>query len=209
MISIRRGSARVQARDDGSGRIALIGIFVVLALIVGAIQLTAQEIAGTSRGAIRPFAGAFIPTGDQRDVLEDAVLVGAQASWTVHPNVGLTASFGWTPSTDKVTPGDPTLDAFQYDVGVEARAAQLSTARVSPFLGLGAGGRTYSYRDLEVDSKTNFAGYGALGVDVDAGPLSVRLEGRDYVSRFQPLTGGGEKKTRNDVALFAGLGVRF
>lgn len=41
MVSIRRRSARVQAGDDGSGRIALIGIFVILALIVGAVQLLA------------------------------------------------------------------------------------------------------------------------------------------------------------------------
>lgn len=137
------------------------------------------------------------------------MLVGAQTSWTVHSNVGLTASFGWTPSTDKIAPRDQTLDAFQYDLGIEARAAQLSSARITPFIGVGAGGRTYDYRDLEVDSRTNFAGYGALGVDVDAGPLAVRLEGRDYVSRFQPLTSGGEIKTRNDVAVFAALGIRF
>ncbi|MEX2152715.1 MAG: hypothetical protein WD825_05200 [Gemmatimonadaceae bacterium] len=102
MISIRRGSARVHANDDGSGRIALIGLLVVLALIFTAFRLTAQETSAPARGTIRPFVGAFIPTGDQRDLLEDAVLVGAQASWTVHPNVGLTASFGWTPTTDRV-----------------------------------------------------------------------------------------------------------
>lgn len=209
MKSIRRGSVQVHTHNPASGRNALFGMFVALALIVGAIRLPAQEVSGVSRGTVRSFVGAFIPTGDQRDLLEDAVLVGAQASWKFNSNLGLTASFGWTPSTDKVTPGSQTLDAFQFDVGVEASAAQLRTTRVTPFLGLGAGGRTYSYRDLDIESKTNFAGYGALGVDIDAGPLSVRLEARDYVSRFQPLTGGGDTKTRNDVALFTGLGIRF
>ena len=30
---------------------------------------------------VRPLVGAFIPTGDQRDALSDAVLVGVQASY--------------------------------------------------------------------------------------------------------------------------------
>jgi hypothetical protein len=152
MIKIRRGSTRVHEGDDGSGRIALIGLFVVLSLIFAAVKLTAQE-SGASRGAIRPYVGAYIPTGEQRDFLKDAVLVGAQASWTLNPSV--------------------------------------------------------AYRDLNVDSKTNLDGYGALGFDLGVGPIGVRIEGRDYVSRFQPLTGGGDIKTRNDVALVAGLGVRF
>lgn len=41
MISIRRGSTRVHTTDDGSGRIALIGLFVVLSLILTAVRLTA------------------------------------------------------------------------------------------------------------------------------------------------------------------------
>lgn len=209
MIKIRRGSTRVHEGDDGSGRIALIGLFVVLSLIFAAVQLTAQESSGASRGAIRPYVGAYIPTGEQRDVLKDAVLVGAQASWTLNPSVALTASFGWTPSKDKTTAGNQTLDAFQYDLGLEARSADLSVARLTPFIGGGVGSRTYSYRDLNVDSKSNFDGYGALGFDLGVGPIGVRIEGRDYVSRFQPLTGGGDTKTRNDVALVAGLGVRF
>jgi Outer membrane protein beta-barrel domain len=208
MTNIRRGSSRVHAGDDGSGRIALIGLFVVLALILAAVKLTAQETPG-ARGAIRPYVGAYIPTGEQRDFLKDAVLVGAQASWTLDPSVALTASFGWTPSRDKITAGDQKIDAFQYDLGLEGRSAQLSAGALTPFIGAGIGSRTYSYRDLNVDSKTDFDGYGALGFDVGVGPVGIRIEGRDYVSRFQPLTGGGETKTRNDVALVAGLGVRF
>lgn len=207
MTSIRKTS-QVQTHDDGSRRVALIGILVVLALILGTIKLAAQDLPG-SRAAIRPYVGAYIPTGDQRDFLKDAVLVGAQASWDVNANVALTGSFGWTPSKDRVTAGDQTIDAFQYDVGVEARSATLSTAQLLPFIGAGVGGRTYSYRDLEVDSKSNFDGYGALGVDIGLGPVGIRVEGRDYVSRFQPLTGGGDTKTRNDVALLAGVSFQF
>ena len=209
MSSTRSSFSQVTTANDGSGRIALIGLFVVLALILGAIKLIAQESSTGPRAAIRPFVGAYVPTGDQRDFVKDAVLVGAQASWTVNPNWALTGSFGWAPSKDKVTAGDQTLDQFQYDVGVEARSAMLSTQKLSPFIGAGIGGRTYNYRDLNVDSKSNFDGYGAIGTDANLGILSLRVEARDYVSRFQPLTGGGDTKTRNDLTFAAGLGVKF
>lgn len=195
--------------NDSSGRIALIGLFVVLALLLGAVKLFAQDAPVGSRAAIRPFVGAYVATGDQRDFVEDAVLVGAQASWTINPNFALTGSFGWAPSKDKIAAGDQTLDQFQYDVGVEARSARLSTGTVTPFIGAGIGGRTYKYRDLDVDSKSNFDGYGALGVDFELGLIGVRVEGRDYVSRFEPLVGSGDAQTRNDVTLAAGFTVRF
>jgi hypothetical protein len=209
MTSFSRNSTQALPSNDGAGRVALIGILVVLALILGAVKLIAQDAGVGARGSIRPFVGAYVPTGDQRDFVKDAVLVGAQASWTVSPNYSLTGSFGWAPSKDKISAGDQTLDQFQYDVGLEARSARLATAKLAPYIGAGIGGRTYSYRDLNVDTKSNFDGYGALGVDVELGIVDLRVEGRDYVSRFQPLMGGGETKTRNDVAIAAGLGVRF
>lgn len=209
MTSIRKESTQVHSNDDGSGRVALIGLFIVLALLLASVKLIAQDSPGAARGAIRPFVGAYIPTGDQRDFLKDAVLVGAQASWNATDNLALTTSFGWAPSTDKITAGDQKIDAFQYDLGLEARSSALRLGGVSPFIGAGVGGRTYNYRDLDVDSKSNFDGYGAIGADASLGLVSVRLEGRDYISRFQPLTGTGGTKTRNDVALFAAIGVNF
>jgi hypothetical protein len=162
---------------------------------------------------LRPYAGAYIPTGDQRDLLKDAVLVGAQASWRATRHLAVTGTFGWAPSKDRVTAGDQTLDLYQYDVGAEARAQSWynrGSWAFTPFVGLGVGGRTYNYRDLDdVDAKTNVAGYGALGGEVGFGRLGLRLEARDYISRFEPLTGDGDAKTRNDVTLAAGLTVRF
>jgi hypothetical protein len=160
---------------------------------------------------IRPYVGAFLPTGDQRDLLKDALLVGAQASYRVIPQLAITGTLGWSPTEDRVGAGQ-TLDLLQYDVGGELRAPawiQRASWDFTPFFGLGVGGRTYDYRDLDTDATTNVAGYGALGGEFGFGQFGLRLEGRDYVSRFKPLTGSGEPKTRNDVAVAAGLTIRF
>ena len=182
----------------------------VAALALSAATAKAQSVGGSFE--VRPFVGAYIPTGDKRDQLKDAVLTGAQLSWRALPALAITGSFGWSPSKDRITAGNQTLDIYQYDVGAELRAASLVNGgawELSPFAGLGLGGRTYNYRDLDVDSKSNFDGYAALGSDVGFGPIGFRIEGRDYVSQFKPLTGSGDTKTRNDIGLAFGVTYRF
>ena len=179
--------------------------------------LAAPGAAARAQGAaagfeFRPFVGAYVPTGEQRDLLKDAVLLGAQASWLVRPALAITGTFGWAPSKDRISSGDQTLDIYQYDVGAELRAVSWlagGTWDFTPFVGFGAGGRTYDYRDLDVDASTNFAGYGALGGDVGVGAVALRVEVRNYVSRFKPLIGGGGGETRNDIGVAAGLSYRF
>lgn len=201
---------RISQLDEDSRRLVSFALVVLVALVVFSGKVFAQSSvhAGT-RGAIRPIVGAYVPTGDQRDFLKDAVLAGVQGSLNFGPNFAVTGSFGWSPSKDKITPGDQKIDAYQYDLGLEVRTPDSYLGAITPFVGAGIGGRTYNYRDLNVDAKTNFDGYGALGVDVGTGRVGVRIEARDYISRFQPLTGGGDSKTRNDIGVFAGLGVRF
>jgi hypothetical protein len=162
---------------------------------------------------IRPYVGAYIPTGDQRDLFKDAVLVGAQGSYRFTPVIALTATVGWSPTEDRLLTAQETVDLWQYDIGAEFRAPawlQGESWDFSPFVGLGIGGRTYDYRDRDnVDAKTNVAGYGALGGEFGFGQFGLRIEGRDYISRFEPLIGTGEAKTRNDIAVAAGLTIRF
>src|SRR5690349_4732837 len=133
----------------------------VFALSAFASKATAQDGVAyhSNRGfEVRPYAGAYIPTGDQRDLLKDAVIVGGQASYRILPQLAVTGTLGWSPSKDRITPGDQKLDIWQYDIGAELRAPSWFTSGpmdFTPFVGLGAGGRTYNYRDLDVDSKTN------------------------------------------------------
>jgi hypothetical protein len=184
-----------------------------LSSALGAANASAQNMTthNSSGFEIRPYAGAFIPTGQQRDFLKDAVIVGGQASYRIVPQLALTGTLGWSPSKDRITPGDQTLDVWQYDLGAELRAPSWLASGAwdfTPFAGLGAGGRTYNYRDLDVNSKTNFAGFGTLGGELGFGRIGFRVEGRDYVSQFKPFT-GGDSKTRNDVTVAAGLTLRF
>ena len=178
---------------------------------VGAVNTVSAQ-ASQSGFELRPFVGGYVPTGDQRDFLKDAVLVGAQGSWRLLPALALTGTLSWSPTKDRLTAGEETLDVVQYDIGAEARAASwlgAGTWDFTPFVGLGVGGRTYSYRDLDVESKTNVATYGALGGDLYFGRVGLRIEARDYLSRFKPLIGTGETETRNDISIVTALTFRF
>jgi hypothetical protein len=179
-------------------------------LLLAAASADAQPSA--ARGEVRPFVGAYIPTGDQRDQLRDAVFVGAQAAYRVVPQLAITGTFAWSPTKDRFTRGDETIDLFTYDVGVEGRAASWlrgTTWDFTPFVGAGLGARTYTYRDLDADGETSFIGYGAAGGELGFGRVGARFEARDYVSRLTPLAGPGVADTRNEVTLAAGLTVRF
>jgi len=185
-----------------------LALTVVVALGAFAAPVIAQSGGGSQQAfAIRPFVGGYVPTGAQRDFLKGSVFAGGQASWQVIPELALVGTFGWSPSNDKITSGQPKLDLYQYDLGAEL--SQPGMWGFSPFVGLGVGGRTYNYRSLDVSTKTDFDGYGAIGGDIPFRTFALRLEARDYVSQFKPLNSSGGTQTRNDVALAAGLSIRF
>jgi hypothetical protein len=209
-------------------RRVLLALLVMGLTVIGSVGAAAQTRGPVSAGQpadtnswaassdglleIRPFAGAFIPTGAERSVLKDAVLAGAQLSVRPIPQFAVTGTFGWTPNNNQLTPGAPTLDVYQYDLGVEARGAGWLEGDgwdFTPFVGVGGGGRTYSYRDLGLASTTDVDGYGSVGADIGYGRFGLRVEGRDYLSQFHPLSGVGTTTNRNDVALAVGLRIRL
>lgn len=161
---------------------------------------------------VRPFAGALIPTGASRTVLKNALLAGGQVSVRILPQLAATGTFAWSPNNDRSFLGAPTLDVYQYDVGLEARGAGWFEGdgwNFTPFAGVGVGGRTYNYRNLDFRSTTDVDGYGSVGAELGYGRIGLRVEGRDYLSQFHPLNGIGLTTNHNDVALGAGLTVRL
>jgi hypothetical protein len=122
--------------------------------------------------------------------------------------LALNGTFGWAPSRDLRTIEHPKLDVFSYDVGAEARGSEWFTdspVTFAPFVGAGAGARSYNYRNLNVDATHNLAGYASAGGELGVGRVGVRLELRDYLTGFKPLIGRGVSDTRNDIVIMVGL----
>jgi hypothetical protein len=191
---------------------------------LAALSLTLLATSARPAGAQAPVAsrntwefigssGALVPTGAQRDVLKDAQLSTAQLSYVMRSRFAVTTTVGWARSRDLATAGNPKLDVFSYDAGAEARAPrwlERGTMSFTPFVGVGAGGRSYNHRSLDADATHGLAGYGAVGGELGMGRVHLRLEIRDYVTRAaaSPLpAGSGDAAARNDVV--AMLGLRF
>jgi hypothetical protein len=188
---------------------------VAAALTAFAVRLQAQA-PDSKAFHVRPIAGALLPTGDERDLLKNAVLVGGQATYSFIPSLAIVGSFGWSPSKDKTSPVDAKVDLYQYDLGLEARASNLtngSSVSTRPYAAIGGGARTYNLRNVPgASAQTNPLGYGAVGLDVGQadGGFGIRLEVRDNVTWFKGLRGElQERKSRNDVQLAAGLAFGF
>jgi len=178
-------------------------LFAVLALLLVSPMVARAQI----RPEFRPFVGALIPTGNQRDVLQDAVLTGVQAGVEAGNRMHIIGTFAFAgPNFDKQIPMAGHMHVYQSDVGAELFADRpLDNGwRLRPFLGLGGGVRTYDLTDVK-GSKSYAAGYGAVGSEFQLARIAFRLEARDYLTRFRGPTGNGDATTRNEVAISAGL----
>jgi hypothetical protein len=195
-----------------SGR--MVAMVAMAAVAIPAAAVGAQQASHNIE--LRPFVGAMVPTGDQRDLLESSVLTGGELSWQFRPNFAVTGSFGWAPSNDRTLADRPTVDLYQYDVALEGRLDNLlssSAWSLRPYARLGAGGRTYNYRNVEgTNAQTDFVGHGAIGIDVApaASRVGLRVEARDNVSAFRGLRGEmNNRVTRNDMQFTTGLTIRM
>ena len=190
---------------------------VIVALgttLIGASPLAAQAPeAAAQPGSRLEFlipSGTLIPTGAQRDAIKRGNMTALQVNYVTNEVFAITSTIGWARSRDLTNAAEAKLDLFTYDVGAEARAPRLWSGKsvtFTPFAGLGAGGRSYNHRDLATDATHNVAGYGSLGGELGVKQVKVRVEARDYVTGFKPLTGAGAGRTGNDVVVM--VGVRF
>ena len=134
----------------------------------------------------------------------------AQVSYAIRSPFLVTGAFGWARSRDRAFGGDPKVDVFTYDLGAEFRAPRWTAGHATtfrPFAGVGVGRRTYNYRNLDFNATHNVAAYLSAGGEFIIRRVGLRLEVRDYVGGFKPLSGEGPAETRNDVVVMAGLRV--
>lgn len=181
-----------------------------VASVAALLALVAVSPAGAQqrvRPEIRPFVGAYLPTGTLRDHFKTATTVGTQVAFEMSRNFHILGTVGWTNGHNKFAA--MTNDAtyiWQYDAGVELNLVQEfgDGWLFRPLIGAGGGARTYDYQEETVGTKTFAAGYGALGAELEKGVLAFRLEGRAYMTSFEsPIT--AVKKTRNDIGVSFGL----
>ncbi len=160
---------------------------------------------------LRPTGGMIIPTGTQRDVMKDGAMFGFQFGYQLQPALHLVASFAWTGMDHKLSaPAQPSLERgtnlYQYDIGAEFHLVRAINDRweMKPFLGLGAGARTYQYDAALLGRRTAAAGYAAVGTEFQAGMTALRVEARDYLYGYKdPVQ--DKQFTRNDITVALGL----
>lgn len=185
-----------------------------LSLTLAALMATAAVASAQDPGVrpeIRPFVGMYIPTGDQRDLFDDAAMLGVQAALELRPSFHLLGTVGWAPGQTKYAVANDNVQIFQYDVGMELNLVRPlgESWLFKPFLGFGGGARTYLYEDDNLKNRTCAAGYGALGAELEFNRAAIRLEGRDNVFCFRSALPDIKSKTRNDVGLSLGLAYHF
>ena len=185
-----------------------------LAVTIVALAATAMGAAAQEPGPrpeIRPFVGMYVPTGDQRDLFNDAAMFGLQAALEMKPNFHLLGTFGWIPGQTKYAVTADNVQILQYDVGFELDMVRDlgETWLFKPFFGLGAGARTYMYEADNLTDRTCTAGYVALGTEFQYGRTAIRLEGRDNVYCYRSALPNVKSTTRNDVGLSLGVAYHF
>jgi hypothetical protein len=181
-------------------------VSAVIAPSVLAAQASQAQPSTKSSWELGIPSGTLVPTGSQRDAIKRGNLTAIQLMYVVKPRIAITSSFGWARSRDVLASGSPKLDVFTYDAGAELRAPSWKK-NFTPFAGAGVGGRSYNHRKLEMDATHNLSAYASAGGELAVRRVRVRLEARDYVSGFKPLSGAGDARTSNDVVVMAGLRI--
>ena len=180
-------------------------IAAVVAIGAAASALSAQSPGITPE--LRPFIGVSVPTGDQQDLFKRAPMAGLQGALEIRPNFHVIGTFGYVPGESKYAVTYNDVKIYDYNIGAELGLVRQWGAswEFKPFIGLGAGARTYAYKDQTLTDKTCAAGYGAAGAELQMGRAAIRLEGRGNVFCYRSPIEGVESKTRNDVGLSLGF----
>jgi hypothetical protein len=185
---------------------------LLAAILATTVTLPALSQTPVLKPEIRPFVGASIPTGTQRDFFGSSVVYGVQAALEVRETFHLLGTFAVAPATLKVAGGNEDKSLMmQYDVGMEFDLVRPlgESWLFKPFVGVGAGARSYFYDDQDLIDRTGLSGYGALGVEFQIARTAIRFEGRDNVFTFKSPLPFEKSRTRNDVGFSLGLAYHF
>lgn len=175
----------------------------MLVALVAALPAQASK----QRPEIRPFAGALISMGAQRDVFDNAGLFGVETALELNPGFHLVGTLAWAPMNAKYNVPDDAANLIQYDAGVEVGFVRRLAEDwdLKPFIGGGVGGRTYTFAAKALRDRTCLAGYGTVGTEFQVAQLALRVEARDNLFCYQSPLPAGAKATRNDIGLLFGF----
>jgi hypothetical protein len=159
---------------------------------------------------IRLEGGAWYPMTPISDDLKAAGTVGAAASWMFSPDWSALISASWTPTQDKDPSGSMHVNMYQYDVGIEwsTKTGEVYAWDISPFLGAGLGGRSYSPQRTTEPGQNVFGGYLAAGLSFGYEQATWRIGLRDDVTGWNGIM-KTKSTTGNDAAIIGGIGFRF
>lgn len=152
-------------------------------------------------------SGAVLPTGAQGDSIKRGNMTAAQVSYGLRPALVITGTLGWARTRPVAMHTDARLHMITYDMGAEFRMPRRTTDRpvnLKPFVGIGAGGRTYNYRHVDAATSHDLAAYVGAGAELGLGRVRLRLEARDYISG-KGVAHAADSARKNDVAVMAGL----
>jgi hypothetical protein len=170
-------------------------VLAVLMLLLGHSALIAQG--ERIKPELRPFVGASIPMGDQRELFANGTVFGAQVAFEFGPRLHLLGSAGWVETHGAYTNLDDQVKIFQWDLGFEMNAMYPLGHGwdLKPFLGFGGGYRHYRYRALTSPASFSLSG-----------PSSV-FPGTEITPTMTPDT--WERVHKSTAVSYAALGTEF
>jgi hypothetical protein len=187
------------------------GTLVVLGLVIASSTIQSQAPELKRLVTLRSVSGRYVPMGLQKRDFRSAPTHGIQAALELAPFLRLVGATSWTDGESRniVMRGFPRMRLWQYDAGAEflSQNVAMGPVDVRPFVGIGAGARNYYYLDKGMTSIGYPAGYYALGAELQAGHLGLRVEGRTYLSIYHtPLE--ANQSYRDDATVTFGLSYR-
>ena len=184
-------------------------LFTIAAVVAAGMTLPLR--AQTLTPELRPFVGAYVPTGSMRDIMKSSTLFGVEGAFEVNPNLHVIGTFSWSPAHNKFTGYDENVSIYSFDVGAELGLVRPLPMgwQFKPFFGLGGGARTYDYKDTTFPTQSWAAGYASLGTEFQVNVFALRLEARDNVFGYKSPFPNATSGTHNDATVLFGFAYHF